>query len=113
MNDLNDRDLKQRLQDGAHKAPENPWFTRRLLNRLPDRQAKSGKWLVYTVCSIVLAGCIAGWTAIGNGAMSDKTAITLLDGFSLPQGIIFYTGLLCVTALTIQQIVATAMSSRR
>lgn len=113
MNDLNDRQLKQLLNAGAHKAAENPWFTRRLLNRLPDRQTKSGKWAIYAICTIVLAGCTAGWVAIGNGAISDRTTITLLDGFSLPQGIIFYAGLLFVTALTIQQIVATAMSSRR
>ena len=32
---IDDRQIAEFLQQGKHAAPENPWFTRKVLNRLP------------------------------------------------------------------------------
>ena len=38
-----DKKLAQMLKQGAHDPGENPWFTRRVLNKLPEKQTH-GSW---------------------------------------------------------------------
>ena len=37
--DFNDIEFKKAFQEQAHKPGENAWFTRRVLNRLPEKES--------------------------------------------------------------------------
>lgn len=55
INDSRDDKIKQLLKKELPKERENPWFTRKVLNRLPPRRERSNiieKWvfLIVTVC---------------------------------------------------------------
>ena len=56
--DFNDIEFKQLFKDKAHKPGKNTWFTRRVLNRLPEKENSNiysiEKW-VYII-SVVLCG---------------------------------------------------------
>ena len=106
MEKFNDNTLKQILRKGAHEADENPWFTKRVINRLPQKQRKSGRWIIYSVCFLVIAGCALLW----SDNFSDTTPIELLDGVSLPTNVIFSISLVAVTLLALQQIISIALN---
>ena len=65
------------LKEGAHQAPENEWFTRRLLNRLPAREQRRSR-LVWAVVSVVaLVMCVGCWLwLVGT---QDPVAFTMRD----------------------------------
>ena len=41
FNPNNDNDLRQLLKSGAADAPENPYFTRKVINRLPEKEKRN------------------------------------------------------------------------
>ena len=50
-----DNELRQMIKDGAYEAAENEWFTRRVLNRLPERKDHSAlkmAWIFYMVAAM-------------------------------------------------------------
>ncbi|MBQ0069158.1 MAG: DUF5056 domain-containing protein [Bacteroidales bacterium] len=57
---MDDNKLKSLLKEQSFKAEENPWFTHRVLNKLPRRQS-STSWI--TALSLVLAciACAVAW----------------------------------------------------
>lgn len=57
---MDDNKLKSLLKEQSYKAEENPWFTHRVLNKLPRRQS-STSWI--TGLSLVLAciACVVAW----------------------------------------------------
>ena len=65
MNDIEDNKLAQVLKQGAHDPGENPWFTRRVLNKLP------------VVYAIALVACVVCWLMMWRG--QDWGAITVRD----------------------------------
>ena len=46
-----DKKLAQVLKQGAHDPGENPWFTRRVLNKLPEKQPR-GSWATTVIYAI-------------------------------------------------------------
>ena len=76
MNDIEDNKLAQVLKQGAHDPGENPWFTRRVLNKLPERRPR-GSWATTVVYAIALVACVVCWLMMWRG--QDWGAVTVRD----------------------------------
>jgi len=61
-----DKKLAQILKQGAHDPGENPWFTRRVLNKLPEKQAR-GSWATTVIYAIALVVCGLSWLLMWRG----------------------------------------------
>lgn len=85
-----DKKLAQVLKQGAHDPGENQWFTRRVLNKLPERQSH-GSWATTAVYAIALIACALGWLLMLRG--QDFTVITVRD--------VLYNALMAVVTLTV------------
>lgn len=97
MNDkqpmISDDALKQLLQDKAHESGDNPWFTRRVLNRLPARRPMLWMGLAaYVVAGLLLVGA---WVWMLHDA-STTTAYTVRD-------VLQYAAVVAVTVLCIKE----------
>ena len=59
-----DTDIKLRklLKDIQEEAPENEWFTRKVMNRLPDKKSKSHDWVMWCFYCVALIICIGFWS---------------------------------------------------
>ena len=66
---IDDRQIAEFLQQGKHAAPENPWFTRKVLNRLPERR-KSYNWIGIAINSLCIAACLFVWCYTWGNDMS-------------------------------------------
>lgn len=59
--DFNDIEFRALLKEKAHNPNENPWFTRRVLNRLPEKDETSNifameKW-IYAIGAVLCGLC--------------------------------------------------------
>lgn len=57
--DFNDIQLKTLLKENSHDPGENPWFTRRLLNRLPQKEQTTiylDRW-IYAIAALLCGVC--------------------------------------------------------
>jgi fatty acid desaturase len=61
-----DKKLAQMLKQGAHDPGENPWFTRRVLNKLPEKRTR-GSWATTAVYAIALVACVICWLMMWRG----------------------------------------------
>ena len=61
-----DKKLAQALKQGAHDPGENPWFTRRVLNKLPEKRTR-GSWATTVVYAIGLVVCVLCWLMMWRG----------------------------------------------
>ena len=56
---MNDKGLKSLIRANMRRDPGNPFFTRKVMNRLPERQAASpARWIfraTWIVCAAILA----------------------------------------------------------
>lgn len=107
MKELTDKQLKTILQTNAPRENENPWFTPRLLNRLPPRR-QSHRRILRLTHAIAAAGCAAGWILLGTG-LPDSAPVRMFGSIELPQSLLLFVGLTAVTATVIAQIVASAL----
>lgn len=98
---MDDKELRRLMAD-ARKVDGNPTFTRRLLNRLPERRRRGG-WIGVAVSVAVALLCICGWAYFGLtlGGVADLT----LDGVTISGRWTFYAVLLGVTALAVAEVV--------
>ncbi len=71
-----DKKLAHVLKQGAHDPGENPWFTRRVLNKLPEKQPR-GSWATTVIYVIALAVCALCWLMMWRG--QDWGAVTVRD----------------------------------
>ena len=71
-----DKKLAQMLKQGAHDPGENPWFTRRVLNKLPEKQSH-GSWATTAIYAIALVVCAICWLMLWRG--QDRAAVTGRD----------------------------------
>ncbi len=57
-NDDTDKKLRKLFQESALQAPPSPWFTRKVLNRLPERKLRAATYIEYAlyITGIVLTG---------------------------------------------------------
>lgn len=80
-----DTDIKLRrlLKDIQEGAPENGWFTRKVMNRLPEKKSKSHDWVMWCFYCVALIICIGFWSItivkgdIVNDFMNAVTTYTL------------------------------------
>ena len=61
-----DKKLAQMLKQGAHDPGENPWFTRRVLNKLPERSPR-GSWATTVLYALALVACVLCWLMMWRG----------------------------------------------
>ena len=85
-----DKKLAQVLKQGAHDPGENPWFTRRVLNKLPEKRPR-GSWATTVLYAIALVACALCWLMLWRG--QDPGVITVRD--------VLYHVLMCSVTLTI------------
>ena len=85
-----DKKLAQVLKQGAHDPGENPWFTRRVLNKLPEKRSH-GSWATMVVYAIALVACALFWLMMWRG--QDWGTVTVRD--------LLYNVLMGVVTLTV------------
>lgn len=90
MNDIEDKKLAQVLKQGAHDPGENPWFTKRVLNKLPEKRSH-GSWATMVVYAIALVACALFWLMMWRG--QDWGTFTVRD--------LLYNVLMGVVTLTV------------
>lgn len=64
------------LKEQAYKADDNPWFTPRVLNRLPERR-RSLRWAWVGICVVALVVCALCWLWVISS--HDYTVVTVRD----------------------------------
>lgn len=96
--DFNDIEFKQLLQEKAHKAGENAWFTPRVLNRLPEKNKGTSFLNIEKWCYIIaMILCVVCWGGL------------FLSGYF---NVITVRSLIYITGLSIGTIVLTVQSIR-
>ncbi len=85
-----DKKLAQVLKQTAHDPGENPWFTRRVLNKLPEKHPR-GSWAATAVYAIALVVSVLCWLVMWR--VQDLSVITVRD--------VLYNALMCAVTLTI------------
>lgn len=77
--DFDDIEFNRLFKEKAHKPGENPWFTRRVMNRLPDKEKSTG--LIPTEAWTYLIGiilCFLCWTFLFNSDYFDVITVRSL-----------------------------------
>ncbi len=85
-----DKKLAQVLKQGAHDPGENPWFTKRVLNKLPGKHSH-GSWTSMVLYAIALVACVVCWVMMWRG--QDLGTVTVRD--------LLYNALMGVVTLTV------------
>lgn len=101
MNDIEDKKLAQMLKQGAHDPGENPWFTRRVLNKLPARQPR-GSWVMTVVYAVALIACVVSWMLMWR--VQDFGVITVRD-------VVYNLLMAAVTLVVLWQTVASLLKA--
>lgn len=76
--DFNDIEFKKLFQEQAHKPGENAWFTRRVLNRLPEKESSSlftAEMWGYIIGTFL---CIVGWGVLYKTGFFDVITVKSL-----------------------------------
>lgn len=89
-----DNELARKLKRDSFPETPNPWFTRRVLNKLPDKQPRSLLWLKVTVYATAFLGCLGMWTYAT--LFADHSVITVAD-------VLFFFALVAVTVAVLWQ----------
>ena len=56
-----DKELARLLKEQLPEAGRNEWFTRKVMNRLPEKQQRSFGWLLQVAFTVSIILCLAGW----------------------------------------------------
>lgn len=109
-NNISDDQLRSLLKKASMEAPENPWFTRKVLNRLPEKR-RTHNWILWCVYVVVAVACSVGW---GVFCLETDIAALLRNLVAHPHltaPLLHAIALLAVTAVVVWQIVATQLHS--
>lgn len=98
-----DRQLAQRLKQAAPEAGENPWFTQRLLHRLPPKRGRAAAWAGRLCYAMAIAVCAAGWVMMAAWA-DGSSALTVRQA-------LFAAGLVAATVAVAAQAVTAIVRS--
>ena len=71
-----DKIIAKTLQEHAYKEGANPWFTPRVMNRLPERQ-RTHSWVGHAIYIAAAIVCLVIWLTLIAG--QDFTVITVRD----------------------------------
>lgn len=77
MMDQEEKNLEQMLKHGARDPGENPWFTRRVLNKLPDKPKRDRAWASPVLYTLALVVCCLCWGMLLKA--QDFSVITVRD----------------------------------
>ena len=77
MMDQEDKKLEQMLKQNAHDPGENPWFTKRVLNKLPDKPKRDRAWTTPVLYTLALVVCCLCWGLLIKD--QDFSVITVRD----------------------------------
>ena len=93
-----DIQLGKMLKQQSYQAGDNPWFTKRVLNRLPESK-RSTRWVWAVICIVAAAMCALCWWTMFQE--QDFMVITMRD-------IAHAAVMLAVTGVVLWQGIATA-----
>ncbi len=93
---IDDNKIAQQLREHGYKAGANPWFTPRVMNRLPERQS-THRWVGHVIYVVAAIVCLMCWLVLLNN--QDFTVITVRD-------ITHYAVAIAVTAFLLWNAVA-------
>lgn len=96
-----DRLIASKLQEGLPQAPENEWFTRRVMNRLPDTRHNRAARLIQWLCYLISLGALAtgSWLTIDYILEHGITLGSLIFLAMIPVLAIFCTGVMAAPAV--------------
>lgn len=60
-NNDDDIELARMLKEQLPEAGRNEWFTRKVMNRLPEKQHRDMQWLLTAAFAVALVLCLGGW----------------------------------------------------
>ncbi|MEF9924633.1 MAG: hypothetical protein RR854_08695 [Muribaculaceae bacterium] len=95
MEDNNDTYLKEYLKKELPQAGKDEWFTRKVMNRLPDKKRNYAwiEYVAYAICGII---CVCYWAQFVRG----------LNGSAITVGeILKYFSLLAVSVVLVWQMI--------
>lgn len=105
----NDRQFGNLLKKARQEAPENVWFTRKVMNRLPEKKSSTHRWVLWSFYCVALIVCVGFWSASiaeGNILADINTVIT---NHTVPQSIIECAAAMAVTGIVVWQMAATLL----
>ena len=96
-----DREIREMFHKELPEAPENPWFVKKILNRLPEPMA----WTPMSVCVnlFYILGALAmvsGWIyAVTDTINNGLSSTTLMLAIALPVTTLVGIGLVAIPAI--------------
>ncbi len=95
------RDIAARLQAGLPQAPDNEWFTPRVINRLPEKRHNRVAILVQWLCYLLSLGALGTgtWLTVDYILANGLTAGSLVILASIPVLAIFCTIVMAAPAV--------------
>lgn len=86
ITDDTDVKLRQLIDESLPQAPADQWFTRKVMNRLPDKPERTAKSLPEIICyAIGIFMLVAGWgCALGYTWLNGLTMSTLMLAAVIP-----------------------------
>ncbi len=76
--DITDLDIKSMLERDLPPAPKSDWFTRKVMNRLPEKRTSNYAWIEYAAYTVALLMYVWAWTAL-IGGMAAAKSVTVDD----------------------------------
>lgn len=86
QHELLDSELKEILSDNLPQAPKDEWFTRKVMNRLPDKPQKSAMGFAEKSCYFLGTLLLIGtWSYYMTNAIKNSITIdTLIAAVTVP-----------------------------
>lgn len=113
MKQTDDNSLRKQLASVKKEAPENPWFTRKVMNRLPEKERKSYGWILWTIYSFVLAVCLACWFYFGKHADFNRMFEHFAKTGTADSSLLAYLALLGITGIAVWQMASNVLNEKR
>lgn len=64
---VSDSRLKELFREQLPQAPRNPWFVRKVMNRLPAKNTLAYSWIEYASYIIAVICLVTGWWRLCAG----------------------------------------------
>ncbi len=105
----NDIKLRKLLKEIKKEAPENEWFTRKVMNRLPEKKSSRHGWVMWCFYCAALAICVGFWSmAIAKGDLINDL-IDAASTHTLSQSAITGLAAMAATGVIVWQMAATLL----
>lgn len=96
-----DRDIREMFHKELPEAPGNPWFVKKILNRLPEPMAWTPMSVCVNLCYILGAlAMVSGWIyAVTDTINNGLTSTSLMLAIALPVTTLVGIGLVAIPAI--------------